>query len=267
VIPENEARQLIERLERHTRRSRPFLVYGLVAILIGFAGLTWHVNSLRAAAEAEAADLRVKKAALNRKLDQAGWLAGRKYSAADAPKALARISDLLADASETTREIDDGTDAAAAHPVAAASHQPDAVLPAKAPVQAPQAKEAPAPKPEAAGTPQASAVVRIFLHIVGKGQFAGAKELQWALTGATLDGQKVVVPGIELVDGADDTIRCLKPADCDRAARVAALVNAKLRGRSLQVRNLSRTYGDAPNVRPGTYEVWLAPGPVLVSAQ
>jgi hypothetical protein len=265
AIDQSDARRLIDQLERHTRRSRPFLIYGLVAILAGFAILTFHINGLRQHAEAEAAELKVKKQALTARIDQAGRLASRRYAPADAQRALARISDILADASTTTQEL--GEEPEVAPPVVkAAAHQPDAPVQAAAPVQAPVQSTAPA-KQGAAPAAVRPAVIRIFLHIRDKDQYGGAKELQWSLSSATLDGIRIVVPGIEMVDQADDTLRCLKKSDCDRASKVAALVNSRLRGRSLAVRDLSRTYGNAVNVRPGTYEVWLAPGTVAVGAE
>ncbi len=270
MIPESDATRLIERLERHSRRSRPFLIYGLVAIIAGFLLLTWRINGLRedaeqrrAEAEKKAGELLVRKTELRNRIDQAGQLAAAPHQPSEAPEVLRRIRTILGEASETTEKL-----AAAEAPVptvAAAAHQPDEVAPA----QDAATKAAPLPKAESgtvAQIPRPTAI-RIFLHIAEQGQYSGAKELQWSLRGSSLDGTKIVVPGIEMVDQADDTLRCLKRQDCQRAEEVAALVNSKLRGRSLRIVNLSSRYEGRSNVRPGTYEVWLGGGPVLVSAE
>lgn len=267
MIPESDAARLIERLERHSRRSRPFLVYGLVAIIVGFLLLTWRINGLRAdaeqrraEAERKADELLVRKKELRARIDQAGRLAAAPHEPAEAPEVLRRIRAILGEASETTEKL-----AAAEAPVptvSAATHQPDEAG-AAATQATPSAKSGPA---VAAQAPRPAAI-RIYLHIADKGQYGGAKELEWSLSGSSLGSTRIRVPGIELVDRADDTLRCLKRQDCQRAEEVAALVNSKLRGRRLRIVDLSKAYDGKSNVRSGTYEVWLGPGPVLVSAE
>jgi hypothetical protein len=271
VYADSDTQRLIDRIERHTRRSRPFFLYGLIAILAGFAILTYRIDVLRREAlaeaaheRAEAADLRKKKAALTAKIDAAGALAAKAHATADVPRLLQQIRNVLADASTTTQAL--GEPLGLAPPIVKASaHRPDGEVDAAATPKAAVAQ--PPPPAGAAPAEPRPAVIRIFLHIQNKEQFGGAKELQWSLSSASLDGTKIVVPGIETVDKTDDTLRCLKKADCDRVEQVAAIVNAKLRGRILKVKKLDKAYGNAPNVRPGTYEVWLAPGPVYVLVQ
>lgn len=275
MIPEGEAQELIDRLERHSRRSRPFLIYGLVAILAGFLVLTFYINGLRAdaeerraAAETRARDLEVKKAELRQRIDQAGRLAAGDHSPAEAPQVLSKIRAILAEASETTETLA-ATVEEPAPTLAAEAHQPDAVAtvaPSPAPAKAKsETKVEPA---QGVTQEQRPKVIRIFLHVGDKEQFSGARELQWSLGGASLDGTRIVVQGIEVVEGGgDDSLRCLKRQDCARAGEVAAIVNAELRGRSLRVRDLSRTYERARNVRPGTYEVWLAPGKIYITGE
>jgi peptidoglycan hydrolase-like protein with peptidoglycan-binding domain len=51
---ESEALALVQSLERASRRTRPFLMYGLVAVLIGFGALIYNLEEQRRAAEQRA---------------------------------------------------------------------------------------------------------------------------------------------------------------------------------------------------------------------
>jgi len=70
VIPRNEALELIEGLEKASRRTRPFLLYGLFAIIAGFAILSFSLKQQRDREAATARELRASvqelKATLNK---------------------------------------------------------------------------------------------------------------------------------------------------------------------------------------------------------
>lgn len=111
--------------------------------------------------------------------------------------------------------------------------------------------------PEIAADPDRP--LRFFIHIAEEEQRPAARALAARFEAIT----NVEVPGIELVErGADDSLRCLKRAGCAQAGRLAAWINGQLDGRALTVTDLSARFEDSPRVRPGTFEVWFAPGPI-----
>lgn len=97
---------------------------------------------------------------------------------------------------------------------------------------------------------------RIFIHIRGEYQREAAKKI-----GARLQAAGYLVPGIErLVDkGPEATeLRFLRKAEQEEAAKIVGLLNKM--GVQVKLADHSANYENAKNVRPGTYELWFAPG-------
>ena len=97
MTPDEATLRLVERLERQSRRTRPFILYGLFAIVLGFATLSLYLQrqktelvNERDKLERLALDLTGKKDALERTLASARALAGRPASDAAARAELAR---------------------------------------------------------------------------------------------------------------------------------------------------------------------------------
>ena len=110
---------------------------------------------------------------------------------------------------------------------------------------------------------RATSTPRLYVHIVDENDRSAATRLSENLQNAPPPG--VVVPGVQRVDvrlSATD-IRYLKAADKASADAVAALVERNAGSPSkcvIRVRDLSGIYGDDPNVKLGTLELWLPPG-------
>ena len=114
----------------------------------------------------------------------------------------------------------------------------------------------PAPRP-------VTGTVLLYIHISEESQRAAAEALARGLEGAAFAGRRIDVQGVELVaNRGDDSLRCLKRADCARVGELAALVNQRLAGRSIRAVDLSARFENARNVAPGTYELWFGAGEI-----
>jgi len=108
--------------------------------------------------------------------------------------------------------------------------------------------------------------VRLFIHINEEAQREAASRLERALEAASLGSAPIVVPGIELVPGSgDNSLRCLKRADCRRAPALLATVNGLLATPEVSVRDLSARFERAAGVAGGTYELWFGPGEIALA--
>jgi hypothetical protein len=105
---------------------------------------------------------------------------------------------------------------------------------------------------------------RVYLHIGDNRHRPAARDFERALENASVDGAKVVVPGIELVKTSPprSVLRCFSGEECrGEALRIVKLVNDLLVEPQVELQNLSARYGESTtNVRPRHYEIWFAPG-------
>jgi hypothetical protein len=229
MLGESDALALIEGLENASRRTRPMIFAGLIAIIAGFAILSYYLYDQRREVEQRNAELTARLDALTATIEQA------KQLAATPQASQGQVSEALGSA------IDQ------AHSIGAA------VAAAEKGEEAPAAAEGPARLPP---------TVRIFIQIASEEQRDQAAALARQMASRTIEDSKVEVPGIELVKGkGDDSLRCLTPRDCRHVERVTAWANRHLARRQLHATNLSTRYGKA-KVKPGTYELWFAPGPI-----
>jgi len=106
-------------------------------------------------------------------------------------------------------------------------------------------------------------LLRLFLHISEESQRDAARRVGERLDGVDFQGRRIAVQGIELVPGrGDDTLRCLKRADCRQAAALATLINAGLAEPAITPLDLSARFESAPGVAPGTFELWFGAGEI-----
>jgi hypothetical protein len=266
LFSEVEAQQLVEHIQSVSGRWRPLMLAGLVLILAGFVVLTVLLNHRLAAAKHLADDQKVQIEALNDTLKSAGSIVTvvRQNGEYDEHwQALARLLN-VADSSVTSlnstidNQIAQTPDAAPTTPptkptlptTAAQTDHNDA-----------QGNTKLTPGLLGTSTPT---ITRLFIHINSEDQRQAAQAVALAWSGRQLGPSSIVVPGIQLVDGrGDNSLRCTKVEACARIDTVLDWINHSLVSPKLQKRNLSRSYGNAPNVRPGTYEVWFKDAPIV----
>jgi hypothetical protein len=107
---------------------------------------------------------------------------------------------------------------------------------------------------------------RVYVQIANEQSRAAAREFERALETLTIDGVRIIVPGIELVRSTPGVpvLRCFQRSDCQgEARRVLEEVNRLLASPTLRLQDLSGRYGNSPNVRPRHYEIWFT-GPVTL---
>jgi len=124
--------------------------------------------------------------------------------------------------------------------------------------------------PSAAQTlaPSQPGAIRLFIHISEESQREAAQRLELALEAAQLGGSAIVVPGIELVPGGgDNSLRCLKRADCRRAEALTGLIGRTLSAPAVTPRDLSARYERDRGVAAGTYELWFGPGEIRFAGE
>jgi hypothetical protein len=113
--------------------------------------------------------------------------------------------------------------------------------------------------------PATNVGARVYLHITNESYRPAAAAFERALEGATLNGARIVVPGIELVSSSPpgSVLRCFQQDECEReAVSLAGVVNKLLAEPEVKVQDLSLRYAKGKNVRARHYELWFAPGPI-----
>ena len=106
-------------------------------------------------------------------------------------------------------------------------------------------------------------VPRLFIHIRSDSQRADVTRLVAALGNVELNGAKMVVPEVRLVETFPkrSQLRFLKAADGPEAAELLNILKAHIP--DLTIRDMSKDFGDKDFAKPRTYELWLAPGASL----
>lgn len=222
--------EALAKLERFSRRTRPFLLIGLLAIALAFVIIVIYLQNERVAAQRRSEELAQRVETLNATLHDLQVLTARKDAEVN-PRQEEKVSALLANATAQVADLK------------VANVDPTS-----------------APRSEAPSGP-----IRVFLHITSEDQRPMAAKVQADLQTLTLDGREIVVPGIELVTPRrTGTLRCLKAPDCQWAPKLLRLVNGRLASPGFVLLDLSGTYDKAPNVRPGTIELWFADGPIAL---
>lgn len=113
--------------------------------------------------------------------------------------------------------------------------------------------------------------VLLYIHIAGEGQAAAARTLARRLQAGVMPvvAAAVTVPDIAVVKAApaQSLLRCFQPAECRSDGKaLLAVINDSLRAPRVTLDDVSARYGDSRGVRPGTYELWFAPGAIELAA-
>lgn len=104
---------------------------------------------------------------------------------------------------------------------------------------------------------------RVYIHISGENQRAGALALGNALHKLEFGGEQIAVPEIRVVtvSPAYSELRCFRAEECNRdAPQIVDMVNGLLREPKVKLSNLSASYADGKGIPPRQYELWFPPG-------
>jgi hypothetical protein len=257
VIPENEAQQLIEGLERASRRNRPFLMYALILVVAGFVSFSVYLYQDRAHERALKQQLEL------RQIELEGTLKGALQHAQALPtepnsialrnmirQALHQTGDLEVISSQLTTE-------GAVRPPPPQKAAPQLAAARPRPAQL----ETAVPSPEEEQVPTA---IRLIIHISDPQQRGAAAQLALGLTRL---GERSIQTEIRQVSRAqDNSLRCLRQAECALADELAALVNSRLRSPAIRKRDFTIYHLNLRNTPLGTYELWFRPGPIELRA-
>jgi hypothetical protein len=118
-------------------------------------------------------------------------------------------------------------------------------------------------------SPAPAQAARVYVHITNAAHRAAAIEFGKALEGITVEGARLIVPGVELVKSAPSrpALRCFQATECAGEAReILEAANQLLSAPQLQLQDLSRRYGASANSRPRHYEIWFTGGLTLRAA-
>lgn len=117
-------------------------------------------------------------------------------------------------------------------------------------------------KAAAAERPSATAA-RLYIHITSEAQRPAAERLAKTLAGFNLGGQKLVVPGVDLVKVgvSRGALRCFQASECKgEAQELLGLLRKLVVYPSVGLEDLSLRYQGSTAIRPRHYELWLPPG-------
>ncbi|MBA2933960.1 hypothetical protein HZF05_07585 [Sphingomonas sp. CGMCC 1.13654] len=127
------------------------------------------------------------------------------------------------------------------------------------PVQTAQSRPLvpPTPEPDAAASGPAP---RVYLHIAAEAQRLAAQAVAAKIAGLPLNGQKIVVPGIQFRPNSPQIsqLRCFTASDCALAPSLLAEIG-KATGITFDLSDQSGRYADA-KIRPLHYEIWFGSG-------
>lgn len=113
----------------------------------------------------------------------------------------------------------------------------------------------------------AGATPRLYIHIAQESQREPARQLELLLEQATINGDHLVIPGIELVPNfnAASQVRCFRVQECQSdGGPIVETINQLLNTPKVRLEDASATYGDATNIRDRHYELWLGPGQITL---
>lgn len=104
---------------------------------------------------------------------------------------------------------------------------------------------------------------RVYFHIRDEADRAGAEQLERTLENSSIEGNSIIVPGIEKVTGPQkkSLLKCFKQTECDAlGGKLVAFFQAN--GVAVELSNQSAVYPTSTGIRPNHFELWLAPGSV-----
>ncbi|HMX14654.1 MAG TPA: hypothetical protein PKE24_11170, partial [Thauera aminoaromatica] len=128
-----------------------------------------------------------------------------------------------------------------------------------------------APPVSAAPAPASGGVApRLWIYIAEEGQRPTAEALEARLRSVRIGDAALELPGIVLVKAAParSMLRCFRTEECrqDGEALARALA-ALLQSPTPSLEDFSALYGSSGSVRARHYELWFAPGAIVLSAR
>lgn len=105
--------------------------------------------------------------------------------------------------------------------------------------------------------------VRVYFHIRDGADRDGAQKVKEVIESNAIDGGAIVVPGIELVPGAQkiSLLKCFRKAECEKVgARLLQVFSDQ--GIAMVLSDRSSRYEKSTAIRPNHFEVWFAQGGV-----
>jgi hypothetical protein len=109
---------------------------------------------------------------------------------------------------------------------------------------------------------------RIYIQIAEGTQRDEAASLRERIATVKVGGATPVVPGIELVKTpvSRSVLRCFSSEECATEGKeLAGAINALLARPTLGLEDLSERYGQSKDIRPRHYEIWFAPGEIVLA--
>lgn len=104
------------------------------------------------------------------------------------------------------------------------------------------------------------APARLWIHIRGKDQTTFAQEIYGRLKTVELNGRKVFAQPLQLVGSGpkNNELRFFKGEDSADAQELLKHLRGAMP--NIQLKDLSAAYGGVGWIKPGHYELWIAPG-------
>lgn len=276
---ERDTLALIAGIERASRRSRPFFLFGLLAVVLGFASVSVYLYQDRAEEHAQKVVLERQVAELNGTLTRARALLPELDDSAAARDQMRR---LLRQATDTANALPAAVAAAESGAPAAPAVTPrPTVTPAPAPAPAEKAPEPPgrveiavAPKVEAprpARLEGASDEIRFTIHLSEASQMPQARALAARLRHGIVTNQRRFRVSLVTILRAepdtppgDNSLRCFDFYACDWAEHVIPPVNGFLAGPRLAKRDMAQSLSGTGVI---DYQIWFAPGPIRLTGR
>lgn len=269
MIPRNEALELIEGLERASVRTRPFLIWGLILIVVGFVTLSVYLYNQTQEEKARADALKVEAQSLDATLKLAQQHARNLDTDPGARAALLRALRVAINRAGSLEEVVE--DAASAAPVSSpAPAERTAPRPERA-ERAPVPSPTPAPQPETSQAPARAPVtrqVRFVIHIAEASQLGAARALAGTLYAnipARHPGYTMLPVTIAQAEGdapaGDNSVRCFDLWACDNAERLTGHLNRMLITPHLEMRIMP---GAPRGMGVINLQIWFAPGQIRV---
>lgn len=247
------ARTREQQARLHEQRLKLFLKGSAVVLLLLIAAVYFAIQSRRAAADAQRAarDAQVEFAKASAARDRSEELAAESDARADeARESVVRLSKAL----EELR--------------AAGANGPISGQTARAVAQQIEDVAKTLGTTDTKATPAPALGPRVYLHITDERFRQQAADFKRVLEMLSIDGARIIVPGIELVKSAPNrpAMRCFEADECRTdAPKVLAAANSLLSQPTLVLQDLSARYGGSASLRPRHYEIWFTEGLTLRS--
>jgi hypothetical protein len=105
--------------------------------------------------------------------------------------------------------------------------------------------------------------VRIYFHIRQESDRVAAHNIEEKIQ-SSVDpdlGNKIIVPGIELIKGIQDKslLKCFKKTECEALGKKLVSI-LRRNGVQIALSDESKTYEQSTSIRPNHFEAWFAPG-------